>query len=303
MIIVAGITSIEIESRIKIEIQHSVLQFDQLYYYFLQYLQDMHFGREEDSKGSIRLIVPSNHPQLAWSNWSDHKRVRYRTRANLVVGDRVEEVVVARVQAGVHHAAGDTKHGGTSVLDLDVEGTVTGLRVFDLARVSSRDGSGGSVVTSRKILGSSGVLSGRHGDGLGNSSEKKDLDKSEGRDGGKGRESHSVVKDGGERNFSLKVKGSREGDAKFLDHHTDEGSHGDTSVLDFDGTTTGEGVGILSKSKRIEKVKRTRVDSKTIRGAGISVDGGGSACLLGRGEGGGRGGKGGKDGELHVDSF
>jgi len=219
------------------------------------------------------------------------------------VGDGVEEVVVARVQAGVHHATGDTKHGGTSVLDLNIEGTVTGLRVFDLVRVSSGDGSGGSVVTSRKVLGSTGVLSGRHGDGLGNSSEKKDLDKSEGRDGGQGRESHTVVHDGGERNFSLKVKGSREGDVEFLDHHTDEGSHGDTSVLDLDGTTTGEGVGILSKSKRIEKVKRTRVDSKTVRGASISVDGGGSACLLGRGKGGGGGGKGGKDGELHVDSL
>mmetsp|Transcript_9033 Transcript_9033/g.22392 ORF Transcript_9033/g.22392 Transcript_9033/m.22392 type:complete len:229 (-) Transcript_9033:73-759(-) len=222
---------------------------------------------------------------------------------NLSVGDRVEEVVVAGVQAGVHHAAGDTKHGGTSVLDLNIEGTVAGLRVFDLARVSSGDGSGGSVVTSRKVLGSSGVLSGRHGDGLGNSSEKNDLEKSEGRDGRKGRESHTVVKDGGERNFSLKVEGSREGDTKFLDHHTDEGSHGDTSVLDFDGTTTGEGVGVLSKSKRIEQVQRTRVDSKTVRGASISGDGGGSACLLGRGEGGGRGGKGGKDGELHVDSL
>jgi len=217
------------------------------------------------------------------------------------VGDRVEEVVVARVQAGVHHAAGDTKHGSTSVLDLNIEGTVTGLRVFDLARVSSGDGSGGSVVTTRKVLGSSGVFGSRHGDGLGNSSEKKDLEKSEGRDGSKSRESHTVVQDGGERNFSLKVKGSREGDVKFLDHHTDEGSHADTSVLDFDGTTTGEGVGILSKSKRIEKVKRTRVDSKTVRGSGISSDGGGDTGLLSRSKGGGRGGKGGKDGELHVD--
>lgn len=219
------------------------------------------------------------------------------------MGDRVEEVVVARVQAGVHHAAGDTKHGGTSVLDLDVEGTVTGLRVFDLSRVSSGDGSRGSVVTSRKVLGSSGVLSGRHGNGLGNSSEKDDLDKSEGRDSGKGRESHTVVKDGVKRNFSLKIEGSGESDAKFLDHHTDEGSHGDTSVLDFDGTTTGEGVGVLGKSKRIEEVQRTRVDTKTVRGSGISSDGGGDTGLLSRSKGGGGGGKGGKDGELHVDSF
>mmetsp|Transcript_14099 Transcript_14099/g.32813 ORF Transcript_14099/g.32813 Transcript_14099/m.32813 type:complete len:230 (+) Transcript_14099:137-826(+) len=213
-------------------------------------------------------------------------------KTRLCVGDRVEKVVVARVQAGVHHAAGDTKHGGTSVLDLNIEGTVTGLRVFDLVRVSSRDGSWGSIVTSRKVLGSSGVLSGRHGDGLGNSSEKKDLDKSEGRDGGQGRESHTVVQDGGEWNFSLQVKGSREGDSEFLDHHTDEGSHADTSVLDFDGTTAGEGVGVLGKSKRIEQVQRTRVDSKTVRGSCISVDGGGGSCLLGRGEGGNTGGEG-----------
>eukprot|EP00534_Pseudo-nitzschia_fraudulenta_P000611 CAMPEP_0201115722 /NCGR_PEP_ID=MMETSP0850-20130426/87_1 /ASSEMBLY_ACC=CAM_ASM_000622 /TAXON_ID=183588 /ORGANISM="Pseudo-nitzschia fraudulenta, Strain WWA7" /LENGTH=98 /DNA_ID=CAMNT_0047379481 /DNA_START=46 /DNA_END=339 /DNA_ORIENTATION=+ len=43
---------------------------------------------------------------------------------HLCVGDRVEEVVVARVQARVHHATGDTKHGSTSVLDLNIEGTV-----------------------------------------------------------------------------------------------------------------------------------------------------------------------------------
>jgi hypothetical protein len=219
------------------------------------------------------------------------------------VGDGVEEVVVAGVQAGVHHASEHTKHGGSSVLDLDVEGTVTGLRVFNLGgeRVSSGDGSGGSVVTTRKVLGSSGVFTGRHGNNIGKSSENKDLDKSEGRDGGKSRESHTVVHDRGERNFSLEVKGSREGDSEFLDQHTDEGNHGDTSVLDFDGTTTGEGVGVLSKSKRVKEVQRTRVNSKTVGGSGITVDGGGSTGLLGRGKGGGRGGKGGDDEELHGD--
>jgi hypothetical protein len=219
------------------------------------------------------------------------------------VGDRVEEVVVARVQAGVHHGAGDTKHGGTSVLDLDVEGAITGFRVLDLAWVSSGDGSGRSIVTSRKVLWSSGVLSGRHGDSLGNSSEEKDLGQTKSRDGSESRESHSVVQDRRERNFSLKIKGSREGDSEFLDHHTDEGGHANTSVLDFDGTTTGEGVGVLSKSKRIEQVQRTRVDSKTIRGTSITVDGGGGSCLLGRGKGGNGGGEGGKDDELHDDCF
>ena len=222
---------------------------------------------------------------------------------NLVVGDGVEEVVVAGVQAGVHHAAGDTKHGGTSVLDLNIEGTVTGLRVFDLARVSSGDGSGGSVVTSRKVLGSSGVFGSRHGDKLSKSSEKGDLDKSEGRDGGKGRDSHTVVHDGGERNFSLKVKGSREGNSEFLDQHTDEGNHGDTSVLDFDGTTTGEGVGVLHESKGIEEVEGSGVDSEAIGGAGITVDGGGDASSLGRREGDGGGGEGGGDDKLHDCCF
>jgi len=221
------------------------------------------------------------------------------------VGDGVEEVVVARVEAGVHHASENTKHGGTSVLDLDVEGTVTGLRVFDLGGegVSSGDGSGGSVVTTGKVLGSSGVFGSGHGDELGKSSEKGNLDESEGRDGGQGGESHAVVHDGGERNFSLQVKGSGEGDAEFLDEHTDEGSHADTSVLDFDGTTAGEGVGVLGKSKRIEQVQRTRVDSKTIRGASITVDGGGGSCLRGRGKGGGTGEEGGDNSELHFDSL
>lgn len=221
------------------------------------------------------------------------------------MGDGVEEVVVARVQAGVHHASKNSKHGSTAILDLNIEGTVTGLRVFDLGgeRVSSGDGSGGSVVTTGKVLGSSGVFVGRHGDNIGKSSEEKDLDESEGRDGGKGRESHSVVHDRGERNFSLKVEGSREGDSEFLDQHTDEGNHGDTSVLDFDGTTTGKGVSVLGKSKRIPEIQRTRVNSKTVRGASIAVDGGAGSGLLGRGEGRSGGGEGGKDGELHVESF
>ncbi len=218
--------------------------------------------------------------------------------AHLGVGDGVEEVVVARVKARVHHASGNTKHGSTSVLDLNIESTVAGLWVLDLARVSSWDGTWGSIVTSWKVLGSSGVLSGRHGDGLGESSEEKDLNQSEGRDVGKSGETHTIGQDGVERNISGKIQRSWESDAEFLDHHTNEGSHGDTSVLDLDGTTTGEGVGILSKAKRIEKVERTGVDTKTIGRAGISEDGGGSASLLGRSESSGRGDEGSED-DLH----
>ena len=52
--------------------------------------------------------------------------------AHLVVRDRVEEVVVARVEHGVAHAAEDSKHGTTAVLDLNVEGTVTCVELLPL---------------------------------------------------------------------------------------------------------------------------------------------------------------------------
>ena len=91
------------------------------------------------------------------------------------MGDGVEEVVVARVEHGVAHAAEDSKHGTTAVLDLNVEGTVTGIDVLDLSGVASRDERRGAVVASRKVLGSSGVLAGGHGDSLGEEAEESDL--------------------------------------------------------------------------------------------------------------------------------
>ena len=93
----------------------------------------------------------------------------------LVVGDGVEEVVVARVEHRVAHAAEDSKHGSTAVLDLNIEGTVTGIDVLDLSRVASRDERRGAVVASRKVLGSSGVLAGGHGNSLGKEAEESDL--------------------------------------------------------------------------------------------------------------------------------
>ena len=201
------------------------------------------------------------------------------------MGDGVEEVVVARVEHGVAHASEDTKHGTTAVLDLDVEGAVTGLGVGDLGgeRVSSGDGSGRSVVAARKVLGSSGVLVGRHGNSLGEGTEEGDLDETESGDGAQGSETHTVSEDTIEGVVSGEVEGSREGDAELLDHHTDEGRHGDTSVLDLDGTTTGEALGIVKETKGVEEVERTGVDTKTVGGTGITVDGGaGAGALEGR---------------------
>ena len=96
----------------------------------------------------------------------------------LVVGDGVEVVVVAAVEHGVNHAAGDTKHGTTSVLDLAVEGAVTLLNILDLGGegVSSGDGTRGSIVSTGEVLGASGVLTGGHGDDLSGKSEDEDLE-------------------------------------------------------------------------------------------------------------------------------
>ena len=94
---------------------------------------------------------------------------------NLVVSDGVEEVVVARVEHRVHHAAGDSKHGPAAVLDLNVEGAVTRVDVLDLSGVASGDEGRGAVVSGREVLGSSGVLAGGHGDSLGEEAEEKDL--------------------------------------------------------------------------------------------------------------------------------
>mmetsp|Transcript_14800 Transcript_14800/g.33402 ORF Transcript_14800/g.33402 Transcript_14800/m.33402 type:complete len:240 (-) Transcript_14800:308-1027(-) len=222
---------------------------------------------------------------------------------NLVVGDGVEEVVVARVEHRVAHAAEDSKHGSTAVLDLNIEGTVTGINVLDLSRVASRDERRGAVVTSRKVLGSSGVLAGGHGNSLGKEAEESDLGKSKGRNLGKSRETHAIIKDGRERNISGQVEGSREGDAELLDHHTDEGGHGNTSVLDLNGTTAGERVGVLNKTEGIEKIERSGVDTKTVGRASISSDGSVDASLLNGSEGGGGADEGEGGNSLHDFNF
>merc|ERR1719232_1207668 len=95
---------------------------------------------------------------------------------NLVVGDGVEEVVVAGVQHGVDHAPGDAQHGRAAVLDLNIEGAVAGLGVLDLAGVASGDERGGAVEAGGEVLGSAGVLGGGHGHGLRQATEEEDLD-------------------------------------------------------------------------------------------------------------------------------
>ena len=60
----------------------------------------------------------------------------------------------------------------------------------------------------------------------------------------------------------------------FLCDEAQDSHHGNTSVLDFNGTTTGEGIDVIDQTKGIEKVQWTGVDTQTIRGARVRVDGG-----------------------------
>ena len=72
-------------------------------------------------------------------------------------------------------------------------------------------------------------------------------------------------------------------------------------MLDLDGTTAGERVGVLDEAKGIEKIEGSGVDTKTIGGASISGDGGVDASLLNGSEGGGGADEGKGDGRLHFD--
>mmetsp|Transcript_2525 Transcript_2525/g.4833 ORF Transcript_2525/g.4833 Transcript_2525/m.4833 type:complete len:223 (-) Transcript_2525:183-851(-) len=211
---------------------------------------------------------------------------------NLVVCDGVEEVVIARVKARVHHGTSDTKHSSTSILDLNIQCTITCIGILNLSseRVSSRDGSRGSIISAGKILGSSSVFASGHGNSFSQGTKKKNLDNSERRNVGKSRETHAILQDISEGVIASKVKRSGESDSQLLNHHTDEGSHGNTSMLDLDGTTTREALNIINETKGIEEVKRTRVNSKTIWGASISVQGSLEGSLGGGG--GKRGGRG-----------
>merc|ERR1719246_396835 len=98
---------------------------------------------------------------------------------------------------------------------------------------------------------------------------------------------------------SFKIEGSREGNSEFLNKHTDERRHGNTSVLDLHSTTTGEAINVINVSKGIEKVERTGVNSKTIGGTIVSVQGGVVSLGSGRSESSRRGNEGGEDSELH----
>ena len=72
-------------------------------------------------------------------------------------------------------------------------------------------------------------------------------------------------------------------------------------MLDLDGTTAGERVGVLDEAEGIEKIERSGVDTEAVGGAGISGDGGVDASLLNGSEGGGGADEGKGDSRFHLD--
>ena len=139
-----------------------------------------------------------------------------------------------------NHVSDDTHHGGTSVVQLNIELAGLFFRVFDV----------GSEVTNSVV---SVVLGGRHPCELDKGEESQDLSKSGRRDGGDSSHSGGDI---GELEVVRGGKVSVEDDVVVVDNGSNNGSHGNTSVLALDGSATFEGLRLgLEPSKRI-------VDSK-----------------------------------------
>ena len=138
------------------------------------------------------------------------------------------------------------------------------------------------------------VLGGRHPCKLNKGEEGKDLGKSGSWDGGDSSHSGWDIR---ELQSGRWGKVSIEDDVVVVDDASNNGSHSNTSVLTFDGTTTFEGFWLgLEPSKRIENTKRlgdTKFELTDLKGAG-------GLARLGRGKGGGGTGKEGGNGELHL---
>ena len=140
-----------------------------------------------------------------------------------------------------NHVSDDTHHGGTSVVQLNVELAGLLFRVSDV----------GSEVSDSVV---SVVLGGRHPGELDKSEEEEDLGKSGRRDGEDSSNSGRNVR---ELQVVGRGKVSIEDNVVVVDDGSDDGGHSNTSVLAFDGTTTFEGLRLgLEPSKRIVDTKR-----------------------------------------------
>jgi len=181
-----------------------------------------------------------------------------------------------------NHVSEDTHHGGTSVVELDVQLAGLLLWVLDV----------GTEVANAVV---SVVLGGWHPCELNKGEEGQDLGESGGWDGA---DSVSSGWDVGELEAGGWGKVSVEDDVVVVDDASDNGSHGNTSVLALDGTTALEGLWLgLQPSKWVvdtEWLGDTKLELADLEGRG-------GLGRLGWGEGGGGTGEEGGDGELHFD--
>ncbi len=186
------------------------------------------------------------------------------------------------------HEGQDSHHSGTSVVQFDSTLLQLGLLIEGVPSVVE-----GSVAEISREFGFSGDI--LHDGKLQKTDEGNNLANTGSSDVVEGGESISDLRE----SKSLVVDVSRETDSGLGDKVSENGKHGDTSVLEFDVSKTSE-LGFITigdKSERIEESKRRLGTEFSLEG----VEGGGGSGLLGRGKGSSRGDKGGKDGDLHGD--
>ena len=187
----------------------------------------------------------------------------------------------------VNHKSKDSHHGGTSLVQLNGALGHLGLGIEGVPAKVER------VVTEvTDELSSGDVL---HHEQLKESDESNNLGNAGSGDGADGGETVGDISKGGAREVNV----SRETDSGLLDKVSNDGKHGDTSVLDLDVTETVELV-LVSVGNHAEGI----VEAKRRLGSELILEGlqggGGLGGLLGRGKGGGSGKEGGEDGELHI---
>eukprot|EP00525_Craspedostauros_australis_P008678 CAMPEP_0198108092 /NCGR_PEP_ID=MMETSP1442-20131203/180_1 /TAXON_ID= /ORGANISM="Craspedostauros australis, Strain CCMP3328" /LENGTH=218 /DNA_ID=CAMNT_0043763293 /DNA_START=144 /DNA_END=800 /DNA_ORIENTATION=- len=185
----------------------------------------------------------------------------------------------------VDHKGEDSHHGGTALVELDGALLVLGLLVEGGPAVVDE-----SVTEVTHELSSGDVL---HDEDLEESDEGEELEEAGSWDGAEGAESGWDIRELG----SVQGDGSWETDSGLLDEVSDDGEHGDTSVLDLDETEALE-VGLVAIGDKAEWVEESEWSLGTellLEG----LDGGGASDLLGWGESSGGGDEGGEDAGLH----
>jgi hypothetical protein len=168
------------------------------------------------------------------------------------------------------HGTEDSHHGSTSLVDLHIELV---LQLITFQKVGDKGTSvSSSVVTGVVGSGPNGKLTDtREKENLGNSSQWNT------------EETHHTIGNVREANSHFLGEVSREFNSGIVEEHTDNGSHGNTSVLAFDGTTTfkvgmessklGGGVdGRVQPSQRIVKAKRSSDSDGRVRRVDTGLD-------------------------------